>query len=57
MALILIFLFFSFILQLQAEKKKAAAKIGGLEDEIDDLKERLKNLKHKAGREVMLLWS
>ena len=57
MALILIFLFFSFILQLQAEKKKAAAKIGGLEVEIDDLKERLKNLKHKAGREVMLLWN
>lgn len=57
MALILIFLSFSFILQLQAEKKNAAAKIGGLEDEIDDLKERLKNLKHKAGREVMLLWN
>lgn len=57
MALILIFLFFSFILQLRAEKKNAAAKIGGLEDEIDDLKERLKNLKHKAGREVMLLWN
>lgn len=38
--------------QLQTEKEKAAAKIDGLEDEIDGLKGRLRKLQDKADREV-----
>ena len=43
---------FSLPIQLQAEKEKAAAKMDGLESEIDGLKGRLRNLQHKAEREV-----
>ena len=43
--------------QLQAEKGKAAARIDGLEDEIDGLKGRLRKLQDKADREVRVMKS
>ena len=39
--------------QLQDEKEKAAARIDGLENEIDGLKSRLRKLQDKADREVI----